>query len=58
VIQAKGLVGTRGVQMNMASLGCVHNKSSVRVFLSTTKIPSVVKCKRPHKVAIRPSKKS
>jgi len=57
VIQAKGLVRTQGVQMNVASLGCVCKRSSVCVFLLMTKILSVVKCKRPHKVAIQPSKK-
>jgi len=40
---AKGLVGTRGVQMKVASPGCVHKISSVRIFLSVTKIPSAVK---------------
>jgi len=58
VIQVKGLVGMQGVQMNVASPGCVCKRSSVRVFLSRTKILSVVKCNRPHKVAIRLSKKS
>jgi len=29
VIQANGLVGTWGVQTNVASLGCVHKRSSV-----------------------------
>ena len=55
---AKGLVGIRGVQTKAASLGCVRNKSSVRVFLSTTKMPSGVKCKRPQRVARCPSRKS
>jgi len=58
VIQAKGLVGMQGVQTNVASPGCICKRSSVHVFLSRTKIPSVVKCNHPHKVAIRPSKKS
>jgi len=58
VIQVKGLVGTQGVQMNVASPGCVHNKSSIRVFLSMTKIPSVVKCNQLQRVAMRPSRKS
>jgi len=57
-MKAKGLVGTQGVQTNAASLGCVHKRSSVRVFLSMTKIPSAVKCKRPQRVARRPSRKS
>jgi len=39
----KGLVGTHGVQMKVASLGCVRKISSVHVFLSVTKIPSVIK---------------
>ena len=50
-------MGTWGVQTKAASPGCVHNKSSVRVFLSITKIPSGVKCNCPHNVAIRLSKK-
>jgi len=40
---AKGLVGTHGVQMKVASPGCVYKISSVCVFLSVTKIPSAVK---------------
>jgi len=58
VIQAKGLVGTRGVQTKAASPSCVRKRSSVRVFLSTTKMPSGVKCKCPQRVARRPSRKS
>jgi len=58
VIKAKGLVGRWGVQTKAASLGCVHKRSSVRVFLSITKIPSGVKCKRPQRVARRPLRKS
>jgi len=57
-MQVKVLVETRGVQTNAASPGCVCNKSSVRVFLSMTKMPSVVKCRQPQRVAIHPSKKS
>jgi len=58
VIEAKGLVGRQGVQTKVASLGCVCRRSSVRVFLSITKIPSEVKCKRPQRVARRLSRKS
>ena len=58
MIQAKGLVGTRGVQTKAASPGCVRKRSSVQVFLSITKMLSGVKCKRPQRVAIRPSRKS
>jgi len=57
-MQEKGLVGTRGVQIKVASPGCVHNKSSVRVFLLTTNIPSGVKCKCPHRIARCLSRKS
>ena len=53
----KGLVGIQGVQTNVASPGCVRKRSSVRVFLSVTKIPLVVKCTQPQRVAIRPSRK-
>jgi len=56
--QAKGLVGTRGVQTKAASLGCVRKRSSVRVLRLTTKIPSTVKCKCPQRRAIRLSRKS
>jgi len=58
MIQANGLVGTQGVQTNAASPGCVCKRSSVHVFLSITKMPSGVKCKRPQRVAIHPSRKS
>jgi len=57
-MKAKGLVGTRGVQTKVASPGCVRKRSSVRVFLLITKIPSGVKCKCPQRVAMRPSRKS
>jgi len=57
-MKAKGLVGVQGVQTKVVSPGCVCKISSVRVFLLITKIPSTVKCKRPQRVAIRPSKKS
>jgi len=56
-MKAKGLVGTQGVQTKAASLGCVRKRSSVRVFLSVTKMPSTVKCNRPQRVAICPSRK-
>ena len=54
----KGLVGRRGVQMKAASLGCVHKRSSIQVFLSITKMPSGVKCKHPQRVARHPLRKS
>ena len=57
-MKEKGLVGIRGVHTKAASPGCVRKMSSVRVFLSITKILSTVKCIRPQRVAIRPSKKS
>ena len=57
-MKVKGLVGTQGVQTNAASPDCVHKRSSVRVFLSMTKILSAVKCKCPQRVARRPSRKS
>jgi len=44
--------------MKAASPGCICKMSSVRVFLSITKIPSLVKCIRPQRVAMRLSKKS
>jgi len=58
VTYAKGLVGMQGVYMKAAKPGCVCKRSSVRVFLSITKIPSAEKCKCPQRVAICPSKKS
>jgi len=58
VIRAKGLVGRQGVQTKAASLGCVHKRSSIQVFLSITKIPLGVKCKHLQRVARRPSRKS
>jgi len=57
-MRAKGLVGRRGVQTKAASPGWVRKRSSVQVFLSVTKMPSGVKCKRPQRVARRPSRKS
>jgi len=54
---AKGLVGTQGVQTKAASPGCVRKRSSVRVFLLIIKMLSGVKCKRPQRVAICPSRK-
>jgi len=46
------------VQTKAASPGCVHKRSSIQVFLSITKIPSEVKCKRPQRVARHLSRKS
>jgi len=57
-MRAKGLVGRRGVQMKAASPGCVHKRSSIQVFLSITKRPSAVKCKRLQRVARCLSRKS
>jgi hypothetical protein len=56
-MKSKGFVGTLGVYMNLASSGCVRSVSSIRVVLLTMKIPLSVKCKCPHKVIVRPSKK-
>ena len=58
MIKLKGFVGTLGVHTNLASSGRVRKASSVRVVLLTMKMPLSVKCKCPHKVIIRPSKKS
>ena len=57
VIQAKGLMGTQGVQTNVASPGCICNKSSVQVLWLTTKIPSAIKCKCPQRRATCLSRK-
>ena len=46
------------MQTKAASPGCVCKRSSIRVFLSITKIPSAVKCKRPQRVARHLSRKS
>jgi hypothetical protein len=58
MIKLKGFIGTLGVHTNLASLGCVRRVSSVRVVLLTISMPLSVKCKCPHKVIVRPSKKS
>ena len=58
MMKSKGFVGTLGVHTNLANSGCIHKVSSVRVVLLTIRIPLSVKCKCPHKVIIRPSKKS
>ena len=55
---ANRLVGTQGVHMKVAKPGCVCKRSSVRVFLLVTKIPSAEKCNCPQRVAICLSKKS
>jgi hypothetical protein len=57
MIKLKGFVGTLGIHMNLASSGCVHNVSSIRMVLLTIKSPLLVKCKCLYKVIIRPSKK-
>ena len=57
MIKSKGFIGTLGVHTNLASLGCVHRASSVHIVLLTISIPLFVKCKCPHKVIVRPSKK-
>ena len=57
-MKSKGFVGTLGVHTNLASSGCVRRASFVRVVLLTIRIPLSVKCKCPHKVIVRPSKKS
>ena len=57
-MKSKGFVETLGIHTNLASLGCVHSASSVRVVLLTIKIPLSVKCKCLHKVIICLSKKS
>jgi len=57
-MKLKGFVGTLGIHTNLASSGCVRRASSVRIVLLTIRIPLSVKCKCPHKVIIRPSKKS
>ena len=58
MIKSKGFVGTLGVHINLANSGCVRSMSSIHVVLLTMKIPLSVKCKCPHKVIVRPSKKS
>jgi hypothetical protein len=57
-MKSKGFVGTLGIHTNLASSGCVHNVSSIRVVLLTIKSPLLVNCNCPHKVIVRPSKKS
>jgi hypothetical protein len=56
-MKSKGFVGTLGIHTNLASLGCVRSTSSVHVVLLIMKIPLSVKCKCPHKVIVRLSKK-
>ena len=58
MIKLKGFVGTLGVHTNLASLGRVRKASSVCVVLLTISMPLSVKRKYPHKVIVRPSKKS
>jgi hypothetical protein len=58
MMKLKGFVETLGIHMDLANSGCVYSASSVRVVLLTIKMPLSVKCKCPHKVIVRPSKKS
>jgi len=51
-------MGTRGVQTNMASLGCICRRSSVRVLRLTTQILSAAKCKCPQRRVTCLSRKS
>jgi hypothetical protein len=57
-MKSKGFIETLGIHTNLASSGCVCSTSSVRMVLLTMKIPLSIKCKCPHKVIVRPSKKS
>jgi len=57
-MKSKGFVGTLGVYTNLANSGCVRKASSVHVVLLTMSMPLSVKCKCPHKVIVRPSRKS
>jgi hypothetical protein len=57
MMKSKGFVGTLGVHTNLASSGCVRRASSVCVVLLTIRIPLSMKCKCPHKVIVRLSKK-
>ena len=58
MIKSKGFVGTLGIHTNLANSGCVRRVSSVRVVLLTMSMPLSMKCKCPHRVIVRPSKKS
>jgi len=57
MIKSKGFVGTLGIHTNLANSGCVRRVSSVRMVLLTISMPLSVKCKCPHRVIVRPSKK-
>jgi hypothetical protein len=56
-MKSKGFIETLGIHTNLASSGYVRNASSVHVVLLTMRIPLSIKCKCPHKVIVRPSKK-
>jgi hypothetical protein len=56
-MKSKGLVGTRSVHSNLASLGCICKASTMLIILLTIKIPLGVKCKCPQRVIVCPSKK-
>jgi hypothetical protein len=57
-MKSKGFVGTLGVHTNLANSGCVRRVSSIRMVLLTISMPLSINCKCPHRVIIRPSKKS
>ena len=58
MMKSKGFVGTLGIHTNLTNSGCVRRASSVCVVLLTIRMPLSMKCKCPHKVIVRPSKKS
>jgi len=57
-MKSKGLAGTRGVGTKQENWGSVRSKSVIRVLRLTKRIPCLVKCKCPQRIAVRPSKKS
>jgi hypothetical protein len=58
MMKSKGFVGTLSIHTTLANSGYVRSASSVHVVLLTMKIPLSIKHKCPHKVIVRPSKKS
>jgi len=56
-MKSKGLAGTRGVGMKQENWGSMQSKSVILVLRLTKRIPCLVKCKCPQRIAVRPSRK-
>jgi len=56
-MKSNGLEGTQGVGMKQENWGSVRSKSMICVLRLIKRIPCLVKCKCPQRIAVRPSRK-